>query len=49
VEQGDVVVALNRGRFLPHGEGEVTPFVSAEAYTFTGAKISRMQTYQPMG
>ena len=49
VEQGDVVVALDRGRFVPHGEGEVMPFVSTEAYTFTGAKISRIQTYQPMG
>jgi len=25
------------------------PFVSTEAYTFTGARISRIQTYQPMG
>ncbi|MBK1784926.1 nuclear transport factor 2 family protein [Prauserella cavernicola] len=42
----DTLVALNRGRLVPN-EGEPMPFVSAEAYTFTGDKISRMQTYQP--
>ncbi|MBA8823774.1 ketosteroid isomerase-like protein [Saccharopolyspora lacisalsi] len=48
VEQGDAVVALNRGRFVPHGESEGMPFVSAEAYTFVDDKISRIQTFQPM-
>ena len=49
VEQDGVVVALNRGRFVPYGEGEAMSFVPAEVYTFTDAKISRIQTYQPMG
>lgn len=49
VEDGDIVVALNRGRFIPHGEHEAMSFVSAEVYTFTDAMISRIRTYQPMG
>jgi ketosteroid isomerase-like protein len=48
IEDGDVFVALNRGRFVSdHGEALV--FVSAEAYTFTGDKVSHLQTYQPLG
>lgn len=35
-------------RFVPHGEGEAMPFVSAEVDTFTDDRISRIQTYQPM-
>lgn len=54
VEQDDLVVALNRGRFVPHeGSDEAStegmPFVSAEAYTFTGGRISHLRTYQPIG
>lgn len=48
VEQGGTIVALNRGRLIPN-EGDPAPFVAAEAYTFTGDKISRMQTYGPLG
>lgn len=48
VEDGDTLVAFNRGRFVPK-EGEAMSYVSAEAYTFTGGKISHMRTYQPMG
>lgn len=49
VEQDDVVVALNRGRFVPHEGGGGMPFVSAEAYTFIGGRIRHLRTYQPMG
>lgn len=48
VEQDGVVVAINRGRFVPRGGGEAMPFVSAEVYTFTDGKISRIRTFQPM-
>lgn len=48
VEQDDTIVALNRGRFVPHAGGDGMPFVSAEAYTFTGDEISHMRTYQPL-
>lgn len=48
VEQDDAVVAINRGRFVPDGEGVAMPFVSAEVYTFTDGKISRIQTFQPL-
>ena len=49
VEQGDTIVALNRGRFVPDEGGAEMPFVSAETYTFTGDRISYMRTYQPLG
>lgn len=50
VEDGDVLVALNRGRFVPHeSDREDMPFVSAEAYTFSGDRISRIPTYQTTG
>lgn len=48
VEQGDTIVALNRGRLIPN-EGDPAPLVAADAYTFIGDKISRMQTYGPLG
>lgn len=47
IEDGDCLVALNHGRFVPQ-HGAAMTYVSAEAYTFTGSKISRIQTYQPM-
>ncbi|RRO19262.1 nuclear transport factor 2 family protein [Saccharopolyspora rhizosphaerae] len=47
IEEGDTLVALNRGRFVPQ-HGVPMAYVSAEVYTFTGDKISRMRTYQPM-
>lgn len=47
VEQDDVVVAINRGRFVP-GDGEPVEFVSAEMFGFSDGKICRIQTYQPM-
>lgn len=47
VEDGDTLVALTRGRFVPN-DGDAMSYVSAEAYTFTGDKISHMRTYQPV-
>lgn len=39
VEQDNVIVALNRGRFIPHTGGDGMHFVSAEVYTFTDSNI----------
>ncbi|MEQ3551158.1 nuclear transport factor 2 family protein [Pseudonocardia nematodicida] len=49
IEDGDTVVALNRGRFVPHDGGEAAQFVSAEVYTFAGDTITRIRTYQSLG
>jgi uncharacterized protein len=45
VEEGDTVVALGSGQ-AEQRDGGVLSFVFSDAFTFTGSKISRLETYQ---
>jgi uncharacterized protein len=45
VEEGDSVVAVGRGK-AARRDGEPLGFVFSDVFTFTGDKISRLETYQ---
>lgn len=46
VEEGDTVVALTRGSFVPRGGGQPTRFVTSEIFSLSGGAIGRLETYQ---
>jgi uncharacterized protein len=45
VEEGDTVVAVGRGQVVRR-DGEPLSFVFCDVFTFTGDRISRLETYQ---
>src|SRR5688572_12018543 len=45
IEEGDAVVAVGAGE-AAQAEGGVLSFVFCDVFTFTGDKISRLETYQ---
>jgi ketosteroid isomerase-like protein len=45
VEEGDTVVAVGSGK-AARRDGEHLTFVFCDVFTFTGEKISRLETYQ---
>jgi ketosteroid isomerase-like protein len=46
VEEGETVVALTHGSFVPRGGGLPTRFVTSEVFTLSGDAIGRLETYQ---